>query len=65
MGAAREVTFATLAEPILFCCFIALTKLSSSLSLSRMIVGSSASSLPAASAVLLLIWCLDVRSDAC
>ena len=39
MGAAREVTFAALAEPALFLGFAALAKASSSLSLSTMLLG--------------------------
>jgi formate hydrogenlyase subunit 4 len=53
MGAAREVTFSTLAEPILFCSFIALAKLSSSLSMSDMFGGASYA--PGAAAILILI----------
>jgi formate hydrogenlyase subunit 4 len=53
MGAAREVTFSTLAEPVLFCGFIALAKLSSSLSMSDMFGGGAYG--PGAAAVLLLI----------
>ena len=40
MGAAREVTFSALAEPALFLGFAALAKITSSLSLSTMLMGS-------------------------
>ncbi len=53
MGAAREVTFAALAEPILFCAFIVLSVLSSSLSLSTMLPGMITSGPEPAIAVLI------------
>ena len=54
MGAAREVTYATLVEPILFCNFIALSQLSSSFSLSEMLVHSLESSSSGALAISIL-----------
>lgn len=57
MGAAREATFACLAEPALFFGLVALAKLSGSLSLSEMLaaVGSGAWSEAGASLVLVLV----------
>jgi formate hydrogenlyase subunit 4 len=55
MGAAREVTFACLAEPALFLGLLVLAKLSGSLQLSGMLGTSLASSWPTAGASLALV----------
>lgn len=55
MGAAREVTFSSLAEPALFFALIALTRLSGSLSLSPMLGNISFSVWVTAGAALLLM----------
>jgi formate hydrogenlyase subunit 4 len=55
MGAAREVTFACLAEPILFFGLLVLAKLSSGLSLSTMLAGPVSSNWQASGASFLLV----------
>ncbi len=55
MGAAREVTFACLAEPAFFFGLLVLAKLSGSLQLASMLGGSLASAWPAAGASLALV----------
>jgi len=55
MGAAREVTYATLAEPILFCNFIAMALLSDSVSLPVMLVRSLTSDSSGAVAISILV----------
>jgi len=55
MGAAREVTFACLAEPALFFALLALAKISGFLSLDKMLRGPLNSSLPGLAAPLVLI----------
>jgi formate hydrogenlyase subunit 4 len=55
MGAAREVTFACLAEPAFFLGLLVLAKLSGSLQLASMLGGSLASAWPAAGASLALV----------
>ncbi len=55
MGAAREVTFASLAEPGLFFCLLALGRLSSGWSLGRMIASAPAAGGPVAALVLVEI----------
>ena len=55
MGAAREVTFACLAEPVLFLALLALAKISGSLSLTGMLHGPPAASWSAVAAPLVLI----------
>jgi formate hydrogenlyase subunit 4 len=59
MGAAREVAFACLSEPALFFVFLALSKLTRSLSLSDML-GASAGGLPAAAMAPLVLLCLGL-----
>ena len=55
MGAAREVTFACLAEPVLFFGLLVLAKLSGTLSLSAMLAGPLSSSWQSSGASLLLV----------
>jgi formate hydrogenlyase subunit 4 len=55
MGAAREVTFACLAEPALFLGLLVLAKLSGSLQLSGMLGGALAAHWPTAGASLVLV----------
>ena len=55
MGAAREVTFACLAEPALFLGLLVLAKLSGSLQLAAMLGSSLASHWPTAGASLALV----------
>jgi formate hydrogenlyase subunit 4 len=55
MGAAREVTFACLAEPVLFFGLLVLAKLSGTLSLSTMLAGPLSSSWQSSGAPLLLV----------
>jgi len=55
MGAAREVTFACLAEPVLFFGLLVLAKLSSTLSLSTMLAGLSSSWQTSGASLLLVL----------
>jgi len=55
MGAAREVTFACLAEPALFLGFLVIAKLSGALSLTAMLTGSHLAEWQVAGASLLLV----------
>jgi formate hydrogenlyase subunit 4 len=55
MGAAREVTFACLAEPVLFFGLLVLAKLSSGLSLSSMLAGPVSSNWQSSGASFLLV----------
>jgi formate hydrogenlyase subunit 4 len=55
MGASREVTFASFAEPTLFLCFIALVRASGSLSLTGMLGGPLADAWPSAAPSLLMV----------
>ncbi|HEY8258138.1 MAG TPA: NADH-quinone oxidoreductase subunit H [Gemmatimonadales bacterium] len=55
MGASREVTFASFAEPALFLCFIALVRASGSLSLTGMLGGPLADAWPSAAPSLLMV----------
>lgn len=55
MGAAREVTFSCLAEPIVFIALLVLSRLSDSLSLSRILTNSSATLWMNSGAALLLL----------
>jgi formate hydrogenlyase subunit 4 len=68
MGAAREVSFACLAEPALFLGLLVLVKLSGSLELSGMLGNSLASHWPAASASLVLVllsWFIVLLAENC
>jgi formate hydrogenlyase subunit 4 len=68
MGAAREVTFACLAEPALFFGFIVLVKLSGSLSLSGMLGGSITADWSSATGSLMLVvasWIIVLLSENC
>ena len=56
MGASREVTFASFAEPTLFLCFIALVRATGSLSLTGMLGGPLSEAWPAAAPSLLMKW---------
>jgi formate hydrogenlyase subunit 4 len=55
MGAAREVTFAWLAEPALFLGFVALARMTGSLSLTGMLCGSLAAHPVGAGSLLLIV----------
>lgn len=55
MGASREVTFASFAEPALFLCFIALARATGSLSLTGMLGAPLADAWPAAAPSLLMV----------
>jgi formate hydrogenlyase subunit 4 len=59
MGAAREATFACLSEPALFFAFLALSKLTRSISLEDML-GASTGGLPASAMAPLVLVCLGV-----
>ena len=68
MGAAREVTFACLAEPALFLGLLVLAKLSGSLQLAGMLGGSLASHWPSAGASLALVllsWFIVLLAENC
>src|SRR6516164_7613950 len=68
MGAAREVTFACLAEPALFLGLLVLAKLSGSLQLTGMLGSSVAAHWPAASASLALVlisWFIVLLAENC
>jgi formate hydrogenlyase subunit 4 len=68
MGAAREVTFACLAEPALFFGFIVLAKLSGSLSLSGMLGGGVLSDWGSAAGSLMLVvasWFIVLLAENC
>ncbi len=68
MGAAREVTFACLAEPALFLGFLVLAKLSGSLQLADMLGSSLASQWPTAGASLALVllsWFIILLVENC
>jgi formate hydrogenlyase subunit 4 len=55
MGASREVTFASFAEPALFLCLIALVRATGSLTLAGMLGGPLAAAWPAAAPSLLMV----------
>jgi formate hydrogenlyase subunit 4 len=68
MGAAREVTFACLAEPALFLGFLVLAKLSGSLKLAEMLGSSVAghwTTAGAALALVLLSWFIVLLAENC
>jgi formate hydrogenlyase subunit 4 len=68
MGAAREVTFACLAEPALFLGLLVLAKLSGSLSLAEMLSGSLATRWGVAGASLALVlgsWFIVLLAENC
>lgn len=68
MGAAREVTFACLAEPAFFLGLLVLAKLSSSLQLASMLGSSLASHWPTAGASLALVllsWFIVLLAENC
>jgi formate hydrogenlyase subunit 4 len=68
MGAAREVTFACLAEPALFLGLLVLAKLSGSLQLAGMLSSSLASHWPTAGASLALVllsWFIVLLAENC
>src|SRR5215831_10547972 len=68
MGAAREVTFACLAEPAFFLGLIVVAKLSGSLQLGTMLGGSLASRWPtegASVALVLLSWFIVLLAENC
>jgi len=68
MGAAREVTFACLAEPALFLGLVVLAKLSGALSLSEMLDGSLALSWGPAVGSLVLVtasWFIVILAENC
>jgi formate hydrogenlyase subunit 4 len=68
MGAAREVTFACLAEPALFLGFLVLAKLTGSLQLAGMLGGDLAGHWPTAGAALALVllsWFVVLLAENC
>jgi formate hydrogenlyase subunit 4 len=68
MGAAREVTFACLAEPALFLGFLVLAKLTGSLSLAGMLGGLLAThwmTEGASLALVMLSWCIVLLVENC
>ncbi len=68
MGVAREITFACLAEPVMFLGLLALVEVSGSLQMVDLLVGSHAGAWPVAGAPLLLIitsWFLLMLADSC
>jgi formate hydrogenlyase subunit 4 len=67
MGAAREVTFAWLAEPALFLGFVALARLSGSLNLSEMLAGDAAAAGAGIGSLVLVLagWFVVLLAENC